>query len=184
MKRNELIELREFVYKEKNRRIKINKLIEDELIKEYFRLKGIEEVPLDTETREVLKHILDSFRVTKTSGIYVCTSAYYIDSRITDQDTDYYMADVEIDSKYAERKTYVDIESKEQVRASVDNSYGFPLIDDFERDHLILNPYNNNKNSNGFDEVRLDFFENALEHGQTKSKRLILSKYPLLKSQK
>lgn len=184
MRRNELIELRELVLKERENRKKVNELLEDELVKEYLKAKGIEDEPFNDNLREVIKEIVKDFKITKTNGIYVCTSSYYFDCRVCYEDMECYIVDVDIDSKYAERKTYVDIESKQTVRASVEKTYGFPLIEDFEREHLILNPYNTNKNCNGLEEVRLDFLEMAIEKGQAKSKRNILSKYPILRTHK
>ena len=51
------------------------------------------------------------------------------------------------------------------------------LIKVFEDNNIVLNPYNTNVNSNGYYEVKTDFFINAIKDGQTKSKRLLLSKY-------
>ena len=181
MKRNELIELRELVIKEREKRKRINELLKDELIEEYLRIKGFENEPIDDkDTRDILKQILGDFKITKTNGIYVCTSAYYIDCHISYQDTEYYTVDVDIDSKYAEKKKYMDIESKEFVIGTTEDDGFNQLIKDFESNHIILNPYNTHKNNNGFEEVRMDFFERALEQGQAKSKRFILDKYPRL----
>lgn len=52
------------------------------------------------------------------------------------------------------------------------------LISTFESERLVLNPYNTSKNSNGYDEVRLDFFETAIKDSQAKARKLVLSKYP------
>lgn len=43
--------------------------------------------------------------------------------------------------------------------------------------YTILNPYNSSKNNNGFMEVQNDFFTTAVEKGQSKAKKLVLSKY-------
>lgn len=179
MRRNELIELRQKVNDEIDKRNRINQLSENELIKEYLKIKGLEKEQLDSNNiREILKQILNDFKVTKTNGIYVCTSSYYIDCHISYQDTEYYTVDVDIDSKYAEKKIYKDIESGQIVRGSIEKDNYSQFIPEFEKNNIVLNPNNKGTNQNGYQDVRLDFFENSLNKGQSKSKRLILSKYP------
>ena len=181
MKRNELIELRQLLNDRINERKRLNELLENDLIQEYLNIKGIDDNLLDTDNvREILKEILKDFKITKTNGIYVCTSAYYIDYRITYQDTEYFTADVDIDSKYAERRTYYDIESGKLQRAFNEENEWYPVFKEFEENNIVLNPYNSNRNMNGYEEVRMDFFENAIKYGQAKSKKLLLSKYKKL----
>lgn len=181
MNRNELKNLRDSYYKEVQRREKINSLLENELVIEYLKTKGLEREPLDVHNiRDILKEVLKDFQVTETNGIYVCTSSYYIDCHISYQDTEYYTVPVEIDSKYAERKTYLDIESGKLVRGSIDKDQYNELISEFEKNHIVLNPFNTHVNQNEYQEVRMDFFETALSHGQAKGKRLLLDKYKRL----
>lgn len=55
------------------------------------------------------------------------------------------------------------------------------LTSELRQKYTILNPYNSSKNQNGYEEVRKDFFETAITKGQPSAKKLILSKYPLMK---
>ena len=83
MKRNELIELRELVSNEIKRRERIKNLLKNNLIQEYLRITSTEYKDLDeSNITEILEQILSSFEITQTNGIYVCTSAYYIDCDI------------------------------------------------------------------------------------------------------
>ncbi len=55
------------------------------------------------------------------------------------------------------------------------------LTSELMKKYIILNPYNSSKKENGYEEVRKDFFETAIAKGQSSAKKLILSKYPLMK---
>lgn len=123
--------------------------------------------------------MLTEFKVKNSNGIYVCTNAYYFDCRVCYQDTECFIVDVNIDSKHAERKMYFDIETGNIIRA-YDDDYYSPLIEDFEKNNIVLNPYNSGNNMNGYEEVKMDFFEGILNNGQDKVKKMILSKYPRL----
>lgn len=179
MKRDELIKLRGLVNAEVERRKRIKELLKSDLVKEYLEIMKISPEELDMDNLpEIINEILESFKITKTNGIYVCTSAYFIDCSITYQDTTYYSRNVDIDSDYAEYKIYQDIEDGRVVKASKEDK--LPLIKDFEQNNIVLNPHNTNVFSNGYSEVKGDFFINAIKSGQAKSKKLILSKYPRL----
>ena len=182
MKRNELIKLRELVTKEVERRERIKTLLENELVKEYLELSKIEPNELDSNNiKEILNQILNDFTISKTNGIYVCTAAYYTDYRICYEDTDYFIQDTKIDNKHADYRTYTNIETLKSIEASKDNNkYYKAVIEEFEENNLVLNPYNTCNNKNGLNEVRMDFFENSLTKGQAKSKQLLLKKYPIL----
>ena len=184
MKNNELIKLRFLVGEEIKRRKRIKELIRKDLVKEYLDKTNTNPEVLDENNiHEIIDKVLSTFTITKTNGIYVCTSAYYLECNICYEETSYDTVDVDIDSKYAEYKLYTDIENGKTeyaVRKPENGSYYKNLITDFEKDNIILNPYNSRRNKNGLDEVRYDFFETAISEGQAKSKRKILSKYPRL----
>ena len=180
MGRKELIQLRELVNSEVNRRKRIKELLESELVLEYLEITKTNPVELDIDNmEEIINTILSSFKITKTNGIYVCTGAWYVTYSICYEDTEYYTQYVDINSGDAESKKYVDIESGESFIARRDEErYGEPLISNFEANNIILNPYNTCKNENGYEEVKFDFFETALKDGQAKAKKLVLAKYP------
>ena len=182
MRRNELIKLRNLVVQEKQRRERIKELLANPLIQEYLRITSTEYKDLDeSNITEILEQILSSFEITKTNGIYVCTSAYYIDCDICYEETNYYSRNVNINSKYAEHRVYTDIESGQTIKGhKEDDHYGRPLMRDFENENIILNPYNTSNNRNGYDEVKMNFFKTSIEKGQAKARKLILSKYPRL----
>ena len=181
MRRNELIKLRNLVEQEKQRRKRIKELLSNDLIQEYLRITNTKFEELDdSNIKEILEQILSSFEITKTNGIYVCTSAYYIDCDICYEETNYYSRNVNINSEYAEHRVYTDIESGQTIKGHKEDHYGRPLMRDFENENIILNPYNTSTNRNGYDEVKMDFFKTSIENGQAKAKKLVLSKYPRL----
>ena len=181
MKRNELIKISELVNEEIKRRERINELLRNDLVIEYLDITKTKPVDLDINNiKEIISKVLSSYTITKTNGIYVCTSAWYTDWEVCYEETNYYSQDVEINSEYAEHKVYTDIESGECIGASKKQNKGDKrqLISTFEQDNIVLNPYNTGNNRNGYDEVRFDFFETALKDGQAKAKKLVLTKYP------
>ena len=181
MNSNELYKLRKLVNKEIERRKRIKKLLENDLIKEYIELTNAKVTKLNSNNiQEILNEIIASFSIAKTNGIYVCTRSYYFDWQVCYEDTNYYSKDVEINSKYAENRTYTDIESGKCIEATKELSKydNRPLIASFEKNNIVLNPYNTWKNKNGYDEVKFLFLKTALKDGQAKAKKLILKKYP------
>jgi hypothetical protein len=182
MKKNELINLRRLVKAEIERRQRINQYLDNEVVLEYLRFIGEDTNKKNLENiRGMLKGILRNFEVKETNGIYVCTKAY-------DEDNSapilYYCRP---DSKYgAFYKSYVDIESREEV--STRTIYG-PSISDFERSHIVLNPYNASYRdekieANGYEDVRLDFFEECYKSSQYEAVQKVLKKYPRIGSYK
>lgn len=182
MKKDELILLKGLMETEYERRKRANKFLEMQKFKEYAPHIDINELKLETDAVSILEKVLKyDLKITKTYGIYVCTSSTEIGCSIRYQETDYYVKELAINSKYAENKVYHDIESKKTIRATKEpNDYDIPLIEDFERNNIVLNPYNECKNMNGYYEVRNEFFLNAIKYGQVKSKHMILKKYPRL----
>lgn len=178
MKKNELLKLRELLNKEKNRRKRIKELLENDFVKEYLCITSTDCVNLDcNDIRGILSDILSNCRVTSTNNIYVATRAYFLDCRINYEETNYYRSNVLINSVEAENKIYKDIESGNIVVGYSTSDDTRPLISTFEKENIVLNPYNTCENKNGYDDVRLDFFSTAIEQGQTKAKLLILEKY-------
>lgn len=181
MKSYELTKLRKLVTKEIERRERIKELLELDLIKEYLKITNSKGEELDsTNISEILKQILASFSITETNGLYVCTRAYYSDWNVCYEETNYYTKNVSINSPIAESKIYKDIESGKCIYASKESDKRSPLITTFEKENMILNPYNTSDNENGYEEVRYDYFVKAFEEGQAKAKKLILTKYPKL----
>ena len=181
MKNYELIKLRELMAKEIARRERLKELLTTDLIKEYIGLTTAKNPKL-ASNQELLKKILSSFSITKTNEIYVCTRAYLVDWDVCYEDTNYYERNLAINSPKAESKIYVDIESGKSFTKSAEPTDGNPekSISTFEQNHIVLNPYNTCNNENGYNEVRLDFFEAALKDGQAQAKKLILKKYSLI----
>ena len=188
MRKEDLIELRELVTAEVQRRERLKELLDNELVQEYLNLTGTKAYKdIDSDDiKEIINSIIGSLRITKTNKLYVCTSAFYVECSINYEETSYYSKNVRINSDIAEAKIYRDIESGDWIRAYIDKDiakerYGVgKTIREFERNNIVFNPYNTNDNQNGFNEVRADFFENALEYGQSKSKKILLKKYPRL----
>ncbi len=176
MRKNELTQLRKQVNAEIARRQKINQYLESKDVLEYIKLIGGSTQKKDLENiREMLLEILKNFQVKETNGIYVCTKAYDEDNSapILYPRTPEGKGGVDC-------KCYMDIESKKEI---VTNCVIGPSIYDFEKRNIVLNPYNAPYNDkkivlNGFEEVRLDFFEECYKNGQYKAVQKVLSKYP------
>lgn len=181
MKKSELIKLRKLFNDEVQRRKRINELLKENLIREFINLSSLKPEILESDdVRGIVVKILKDFEITETNGIYVCTGTYFTDCDICYEETDYYAREVRFDSKHAEYRTYSDIENGKQIRAYFQFSNDVAkrlLAFNFEKNNVVLNPFNSNKNRNGYDEVRIDFFENSINYGQSKSKKLILEKY-------
>lgn len=180
MTRKELIDLRRLLENEKNRRLRINELLESEDVIEFLKLKGIDEKPVDIEELLMLRKILEEFEITSTNGIYVCVGTYCTDCYISYEDTNWYTKEVDFDSKEREYRIYQDIEDGRIKKAYFEQPlYGRPveLAMYFERDNTVLNPYNTNNGSNGYYEVREMFFTTAIKSGQAKAKKLVLGKF-------
>lgn len=180
MKKSELVLLKKLVKEEIARRQKINQYLADQNVLEYLSLIGQSTEKKDLENvREMIMEILKNFEVKDSNGIYVCTKAFDQDSRAPIR---YYG---EPDSRCSyDYKCYKDIETKEEIET--DWVYG-PNIDVFERSHIVLNPFNASYDDktirdNGYEDVRLDFFEESYKNGQDKAVRLVLKKYPRIGS--
>ncbi len=183
MKKNELLKLREQFLQEKQRRKRINELLETELIQEFIQLSGVKIKTLDcNDTSEILFSILKNFTIKQTNGIYVCTGTFYTSCHICYEETDYYSRETDFDSVNAEYREYCDIEDGSVVLAYMKPEYFTIwtklLASDFEEKNIVLNPYNSSEDKNGYTEVREKFFMTAIEKGQGTAKKLILKQYP------
>jgi hypothetical protein len=176
MNKNEITKLRKQIHDEIEKRKKINHYLDNEVVQNYLKLIGESTDKKEVENiREILVNILRNFEVKSTNGIYVCTKAYDEDNSapILYPRTPEGKGGVDC-------KCYMDIESKKEV---VTNCVIGPSIYDFEKRNIVLNPYNAPYNDkkivlNGFEEVRLDFFEECYKNGQYKAVQKVLSKYP------
>ena len=180
MKKSELIKLRKQVKEEIARRDKINQYLDSKDVLEYLNLIGVSTKKRDPENiREMLIDILKDFTVKETNGIYVCTKAFDMDSHAPV--IYYFKPESKCSSDYM---CYKDIESGKEF---VTDCYLGPTAYDFERSHIVLNPYNaayNDKNikNNGYEEVRLDFFEESYKSSQSRGVQKVLEKYPKIGS--
>ena len=176
MNKNEITRLRKQIHDEVERRKKINHYLDNEVVQNYLKLIGESTDKKEIENiREMLVDILKNFEVKNTNGIYVCTKAYDEDNSapILYPRTPEGKGGVDC-------KCYMDIESKKEI---VTNCIIGPSIYDFEKRNIVLNPYNAPYNDkkillNGYEEVRLDFFEECYKNGQYKADQKVLSKYP------
>ncbi len=134
----------------------------------------------------LLLRILNNFKLSETNGIYVCTDAYYFSQWIGLLDSETYSVQTAIDFKGIDGRFYCDVEDNKFIVGTMDKEEALRwkgdryYIPDFEKEHIILNPYNTPENLNGYFEVKKDFWENAVKYGQEKAKKLILNKYPRL----
>ena len=176
MNKNEVTKLRKEIKDEIARRKLINQYLDNESVIGYLKLIGESTDKKELENiREMLVEILKHFEVKHTNGIYVCTKAYDEDScaPIRYPRTPEGKGGVDV-------KCYMDIESKKEVVTNL--VYG-PSIYEFEKRNIVLNPYNAAYDDkkiimNGFEDVRLDFFEECYKNGQYRAVQKILDKYP------
>lgn len=211
MKREELIKLKKMYNQELERRTRINQLLKEDNVLEYLKLNGMNLERMQIEdTWSIIKELLKNIEITETNSILVHTSNYMLECKICYEETDYYRLPVPFNDNNTEYQTFRNIEtgkiytscSDDYVKSELDSNdykYRFPnkpnmtlnefclelhnrlLTSELRQKYTILNPYNSSKNQNGYEEVRKDFFETAITKGQPIAKKLILSKYPLMK---
>ena len=211
MKREELIKLKKMYNQELERRTRINQLLKEDNVLEYLKINGINIERMQIEdTWSIIKELLKNIEITETNSILVHTSNYMLECKICYEETDYYRLPVPLNDNNTEYQTFRNIEtgkiytscSDDYVKSEFDSNdykYRFPnkpnmtlnefclelhnrlLTSELRQKYTILNPYNSSKNQNGYEEVRKDFFETAITKGQPIAKKLILSKYPLMK---
>ena len=108
-----------------------------------------------------------TFRNIETGKIYTSCSDDYVKNEFDNNNYSYYFPDKN--------------ESNITLSEFCHKLHNRVLTSELRQKYTILNTYNSSKNQNGYEEVRKDFFETAITKGQTSAKKLILSKYPLMK---
>lgn len=108
-----------------------------------------------------------TFRNIETGKIYTSCSDDYVKNEFDNNNYSYYFPDKN--------------ESNITLSEFCHKFYNHVLTSELRQKYTILNPYNSSKNQNGYEEVRKNFFETVITKGQTSAKKLILSKYPLMK---
>ena len=178
MTREELLYLREELQKEVKKRERIKELLKEDNVQELLTLTSTNYNKFLKNDYELLLQILKDYKITNTNNIYVVTAAYYSEFILCDS----LHHNVPIDSEKVEGKNYVNIESKQLTQAWIKERVYDGRIEtsEFERNNIVLNPYNSSDNNNGYEEVRREFLENALKYGEEESKKLLLEKYPRL----
>jgi hypothetical protein len=204
MKKQELIRLKESLEHEINRRNRINSLLKNDIIMEFITLNGLDINEFDVSNNWViLEELLKDFKITRSNGILVCTGDYITDCSINYQETNYYEERVDFGSNYTQYRMFKDIETKMKHLGYIDNfvqreleydtywssrkislsdychmKYNYYLISELKDKYILLNPYSSIYDENGFDDVRKDFFTEALNKGQVIAKKMLLKKYP------
>lgn len=125
---------------------------------DYYRIT----VPFDDNKTEY-----QTFRNIETGKIYTSCSDDYVKNEFDNNNYSYYFPNKN--------------ESNITLSEFCHKFYNRVLTSELRKKYTILNPYNSSKNQNSYEEVRKDFFETAITKGQTSAKKLILSKYPLMK---
>lgn len=173
MKKQELIQLKKAYLKELNSKvIKINELLKDKNNKELAKLYYLDDsVSLDSIESMVIREIIEDFHPSETNGIYVCTRGLY--NEIKPGCSRYSTIIVDPEDERVEERNYIDIEDERNCTDYVDEEYK----SDFERRHIVLNPYNTYQCDNKFDRVREEFFMYSCKYGQSEAKKLLLQKY-------
>ena len=171
------------VEEEIERRKRIIELQKLEIVKEYLKVANRWPVEVDSSNmREIVKYLLENYSIVDgTQKLYLCVDAFNK------------FGTAEPNSNSVIAKNYRDIEEEyefvEAVKPGFENpyKYGFfrmcsldrPYINDFEKEHIVLNPYNNNiENSKAYDRIRLDYFIYYAQSGnQDEAVYRLLKKY-------
>ena len=182
MKKSELIKLRKMLKDEVERRNKIKELLSNDSVKEFLNLckldAGLSSV--DNEW-QLVKDLL--IRDVYSNYDYKLSFNEYDDSLVASIDT----VDIETGVKY---RPYYD--------KYFENKYGSSYVETLndycfynhktsteklkKKGYTILNPYNfSTIDDNGLNDIRKDFFMTSIKDSQSSAKKLILSKYSLLK---
>lgn len=204
MKKQELIMLKRLLRMEVTKRNRINELLEKDLIKEFITLNNLNIQTLEVnDSWSIISEILKSFEITETNGILVCVGNYAVDYNICYEETNYYTINAPFDDPRSEFRVYEDIESGKRKRGYIDsyiqrkieeekrwyggdyskslgeycNAHGYALTSDIEKKYTVLLPKDSRGENISLEEIRKDFFVNAIEKGQTKAKQLVLKKY-------
>lgn len=178
MKDSELIKLKKMLEEEKKKREEINDLLDNQVVQRYLELTEEEKVKFDlSDDWLILEELLKSFKIKETNEILVCTNTFYDIGLLYSINRESCLSPTYYDNKLATLRTYVNIEDGtvitdklfdiEDIKTSVT-----------ELSSIVLNPYNSSYNYNGYDEVRQQFFLEAIKSNQSNAKKLILSKYP------
>lgn len=181
MNKNDILSIKKMLEFEKNRTKKLNELLKDKNVIEYLNIKGIKEEIKDIcDDWYFIKNILKEYKIKETNNIYVLIGTYYTDCYINYQDTQYYEKEVPFDCEYAEYRIYKNIENEICKKAYLSEEFfGYPkiLVNEFEQNNIILNPYNSNKNNEIYEQIKKDFFTETMKNGQTKAKKILIKKY-------
>ena len=175
------------VEEEKERRDRIIELQKLEIVREYLKVSN--RWPIETDSsdiRDIVKYLLDHYSIVDgTQRIYLCVDAFNRQKSVKPDDPS------------AIAKNYRDIEMEfefvEAVKPGFENPYKYdffrhcsfdrPHIGDFEREHIVLNPYNNNiENLDAYKRIRLNYFQYYAQSGnQEEAIYRLLKKYPRMK---
>lgn len=181
MNKNDILIIKKMLEIEKNRTKKLNELQKEKNVIEYLKLKGLkEEIKNTCDEWYFIKKILREYKIKETNNIYVLTGTYFTDCYINYQETDYYEKEVPFDSENAEYRIYKNIENETCKKAYLSEEFfGYPqiLVNEFEQNNIVLNPYNSNKNEEIYEQIRKDFFTETLNKGQVKAKKIVIKKY-------
>ena len=167
MTKYELIKLKKKVLEVKDKRKRINSLLETKEVEEFLKLIQKEGKKLDdNDDIGILFEILKSFEIKETNKIYVCICEYYSYCDICYEDTSYSLEETNINSGYGKYRNYMDIENKDMYRGYLKEKpnlyYDEISSNEFEKENIVLNPYGTSRKLNGYQEVRKDFFTYAI----------------------
>lgn len=197
MNKQELIGFKKIILDEYNKRNRIVDLRDSELVKEYMSyLINCDERYL-VEAARTFQSMVDKIRrvdvediikefsrynlIQESNGIYVCVNSFSFKPHGTIKES--------IESDTSDMKEYIDIESrrKEVLERRISDEEYFEdqilgrksdeEIDEFEHNHIVLNPYNSIDNNNGYDEVRFDFLKKAYDTDNEEAVKYVLNKY-------
>lgn len=178
MKKQELINLRKYLEEEIERRKRINELLNNTIIKEYISLTGSKVEYQNINKNTIINEITKDIKYTDTNGIYVWTDAFAYSFDLTYEEYHEYLSSIDYDNPTIKFKRYMNIENYRICSARIEKEHpNNILISDFEKENIVLNPYNSSNNNNGFNEIRNDFLSYSLDYGQVKAKKLLLEKY-------
>lgn len=183
MNSNELKKLRQLFIEEKNRREKLNELLENEIVKKVFELSKTTINKEEVDINSIIEDITKYFITSSPCNIYLCLGDYRYERY-----NDVYESWVDpkrepLGSKRATYRKYKNIESKRECGAYIkldeNNETNNISALNFEKENIVLFVSDAVNAYTAFNQIRTDYYILSINHGLSKAKKLILKKYQI-----
>lgn len=181
MNSKELKKLRELFVEEKNRRKKLNELLESEIVKKVLELSKTTIYKENEDINSIVEDIAKYFITSCPCNIYLWLGDYRYERY-----GDVYESWVEpikepLGSKMATYRKYKNIESKRECGAYIkpdkNNEANEISALNFERENIVLSASDDANIYTIFNQIRTDYYILSINYGLSRAKKLILDKY-------